>query len=54
LELKHVKGKSKITLTGGNVIVSSITTHSGEILNLKEGANVNAIMIASGVIEKIN
>ena len=39
-----------ITIAGGNEIVSSITTHSAEKMNLKEGSKVYAIMKASEVM----
>jgi len=39
-----------ITIPGGNEIVSSITTHSAEKMNLREGMSVYAIMKASEVM----
>jgi molybdopterin-binding protein len=39
-----------ITIAGGNEIVSSITTHSAEKMNLKEGSKVYAVMKASEVM----
>jgi molybdopterin-binding protein len=39
-----------ITIGGGNEIVSTITTHSAEKMNLKEGAAVYAVMKASEVM----
>jgi molybdopterin-binding protein len=39
-----------IAIAGGNEIVSSITTHSAEKLNLHEGSKVYAIMKASEVM----
>ena len=39
-----------ISIAGGNEIVSSITTHSAETMNLREGAKVYAIMKASEVM----
>lgn len=39
-----------ISIAGGNEIVSSITTHSAEKLNLREGSKVYAIVKASEVI----
>jgi molybdopterin-binding protein len=39
-----------IAIAGGNEIVSSITTHSAEKLNLHEGSKVYAIIKASEVI----
>jgi molybdopterin-binding protein len=39
-----------IAIAGGNEIVSSITTHSAEKLNLHEGSKVYAIMKASEVL----
>jgi len=43
-----------ISIAGGNEIVSSITTHSAEKLNLREGAKVYAIMKASEVMVGID
>lgn len=43
-----------ITITGGNEIVSSITTHSAEKMNLKEGSKVYAVMKASEVMVGID
>ena len=43
-----------ISITGGNEIVSSITTHSAEALKLKEGAKVYAVMKASEVMVGID
>ncbi|MCX5855229.1 MAG: molybdopterin-binding protein [Deltaproteobacteria bacterium] len=43
-----------ITIAGGNEIVSSITTHSAEKLNLREGSKVYAIMKASEVMVGID
>ena len=39
-----------ITIAGGNEIVSSITTHSAEKMNLVEGSKVYAVMKASEVM----
>jgi molybdopterin-binding protein len=39
-----------ISIPGGNEIVSSITTHSAEKMNLREGMAVYAIMKASEVM----
>lgn len=39
-----------IAIAGGNEIVSSITTHSAETLNLHEGSKVYAIVKASEVL----
>jgi molybdopterin-binding protein len=39
-----------IAIPGGNEIVSSITTHSAEKLNLREGSKVYAIVKASEVM----
>ena len=39
-----------ITISGGNEIVSSITTHSAESMKLKEGSKVYAIVKASEVM----
>ncbi len=39
-----------ITIGGGNEIVSTITTHSAEKMNLREGSQVYAIMKASEVM----
>jgi molybdopterin-binding protein len=39
-----------IAIAGGNEIVSSITTHSAEKINLHEGSKVYAIIKASEVI----
>jgi molybdopterin-binding protein len=43
-----------MTVAGGIEIVSSITTHSAEALNLKEGSKVFAIMKASEVMVGID
>jgi molybdopterin-binding protein len=43
-----------IAVAGGNEIVSSITTHSAEKLNLREGSQVYAIMKASEVMVGID
>jgi molybdopterin-binding protein len=43
-----------ITITGGNEIVSSITTHSAETLKLKEGSKVYAVVKASEVMVAID
>ncbi len=43
-----------ITIAGGNEIVSSITTHSAEKMNLKEGSKVYAVMKASEVMVGID
>jgi molybdopterin-binding protein len=43
-----------ISIAGGNEIVSSITTHSAEKMNLKEGSKVYAIMKASEVMVGID
>ncbi len=43
-----------IAIAGGNEIVSSITTHSAEKLNLHEGSKVYAIMKASEVMVGID
>jgi len=43
-----------ITIAGGNEIVSSITTHSAEKMNLREGSKVYAIMKASEVMVGID
>jgi molybdopterin-binding protein len=43
-----------ISIAGGNEIVSSITTHSAEKLNLREGSKVYAIVKASEVMVGIN
>ena len=39
-----------IAVPGGNEIVSSITTHSAEKMNLREGSKVYAIVKASEVM----
>ena len=39
-----------ISIAGGNEIVSTITTHSAEKMNLHEGSKVYAIMKASEVM----
>jgi molybdopterin-binding protein len=39
-----------ISIAGGNEIVSSITTHSAEKLNLQVGSKVYAIIKASEVL----
>lgn len=39
-----------ITIGGGNEIVSTITTHSAEKMNLHEGSRVYAVMKASEVM----
>ncbi len=39
-----------ISIAGGNEMVSSITTHSAEKMNLAEGSKVYAIVKASEVI----
>ena len=43
-----------ITVAGGNEIVSSITTHSAEKMDLKEGSKVYAVMKASEVMVGID
>ena len=43
-----------IGIAGGNEIVSSITTHSAEKMNLKEGSKVYAVMKASEVMVGID
>jgi molybdopterin-binding protein len=43
-----------ISIAGGNEIVSSITTHSAEKMNLREGAKVYAVMKASEVMVGID
>lgn len=43
-----------ITIAGGNEIVSSITTHSAEKLNLSQGSKVYAIVKASEVMVGID
>jgi molybdopterin-binding protein len=43
-----------ISIAGGNEIVSSITTHSAEKMNLREGSKVYAIMKASEVMVGID
>jgi molybdopterin-binding protein len=43
-----------IAIVGGNEIVSSITTHSAEKLNLHEGSKVYAIMKASEVMVAVD
>jgi molybdopterin-binding protein len=43
-----------ISIAGGNEIVSSITTHSAEKMNLKEGSKVYAVMKASEVMVGID
>ena len=43
-----------ISIAGGNEIVSSITTHSAEKLNLREGSKVYAIVKASEVMVGID
>ena len=49
-----VSSEIVISIAGGNEIVSSITTHSAEKLNLKEGSKVFAIMKASEVMVGID
>lgn len=39
-----------ISIGGGNEIVSTITTHSAEKMNLREGSAVYAVMKASEVM----
>ena len=39
-----------ISIGGGNEIVSTITTHSAEKMNLREGSEVYAVMKASEVM----
>ena len=39
-----------ISIAGGNEVVSTITTHSAEKMNLQEGSKVYAIMKASEVM----
>ena len=43
-----------IAVAGGNEIVSSITTHSAEKMNLREGSKVYAIVNASEVMVGID
>ena len=43
-----------ISVAGGNEIVSSITTHSAEKMNLQEGSKVYAIVKASEVMVGID
>jgi molybdopterin-binding protein len=43
-----------ISIAGGNEIVSSITTHSAEKMNLREGSKVYAIVKASEVMVGID
>jgi molybdopterin-binding protein len=43
-----------ISIAGGNEIVSSITSHSAEKMNLREGSKVYAIVKASEVIVGID
>jgi molybdopterin-binding protein len=43
-----------ISISGGNEIVSTITTHSAEKMNLQEGSKVYAIMKASEVMVGID
>lgn len=43
-----------IATSGGNEVVSSITTHSAESLNLKVGSKVYAIVKASDVMVGID
>jgi molybdopterin-binding protein len=43
-----------ISIPGGNEIVSSITTHSAEKMNLREGSRVYAVMKASEVMVGID
>lgn len=43
-----------LSIAGGNEIVSSITTHFAEKLNLREGSKVYAIVKASEVIVGID
>ena len=43
-----------IAVAGGNEIVSSITTHSAEKMNLREGSKVYAIVKASEVMVGID
>ena len=43
-----------ISIAGGNEIVSSITTHSAEKMNLREGLKIYAIMKASEVMVGID
>jgi molybdopterin-binding protein len=39
-----------ISISGGNEIVSTITTYSAEKMNLREGSQVYAVMKASEVM----
>ena len=43
-----------IAIAGGNEIVSSITSHSAEKMNLREGSKVYAIVKASEVMVGID
>jgi len=43
-----------IAIAGGNEIVSSITTYSAEMMNLREGSKVYAIIKASQVMVGID
>ena len=49
-----VSSEVVITTAGGFEIVSSITTHSAEKMNLREGSKVYAIMKASEVMVGID
>ncbi len=49
-----VSAEVVISIAGGQEIVSSITTHSAEKLNLQVGAKVYAIIKASEVIVGID
>ncbi|MEN6609767.1 MAG: TOBE domain-containing protein [Methanoregulaceae archaeon] len=43
-----------ISIAGGNEIVSPITTHSAEDLNLDKGSKVYAVMKASEVMVAVD
>jgi len=43
-----------ISIAGGNEIVSSITSHSAENLNLHEGSRVYAVVKASEVMVAVD
>ncbi len=43
-----------IAISGGNEIVSTITTHSAEKMSLREGSKVYAVMKASEVMVGID
>ena len=43
-----------ITIAGGNEIVSSITTHSAESLEIHEGSKVYAVVKASEVMVAVD